>query len=425
MIKIVLANAGYGKTSRLVENVQKIYNPDKEQYAIAFTNNAVKIIKDRIRKENLTNLKCCTIHSFLYEEIIKKYSTEALNTTFYGISNEKLNNDPKFKNGKLKKINNQNLIHVTQIPKKAKMIIDRKPEVLETFKDWLEFVVIDEAQDLDSDMIKVFDTLTKYVDVYAVGDVKQDLKGSNSFNKYCNNITDIMIKNETYRLKENHVLLVNSYVNEDHQHVSKQLGGEINVYLEKDVKDIQAFIDSYDLAYISKSTGEYYTKKHFDKVYPQIKNLFERILNESRIEYDEYTLEEILEIFTFNMLKGTYVNIRDVIEECGLNNIGNNAKGQIVAEVLAILPQRKYEQKYKVDSIHSVKGAEAERCLFLVNNEMSETILNNDYAIKKMNNLLYVAMTRSTNILDFLILDSKVFRYTDVHEELLKYTTIR
>ena len=76
---IKIAGAGAGKTTKMADSIidkQETLSNDKNIYCITFTNNAVNCIKDKLIEyygEIPENIKLSTIHSFLYQDIIKPY----------------------------------------------------------------------------------------------------------------------------------------------------------------------------------------------------------------------------------------------------------------------------------------------------------------------------------------------------------------
>ena len=79
MVNIKVAGAGAGKTTSMSNSIIESYNnslPHRNIYCIAFTNNASDNIKEKIKSKFgciPNRIKISTIHSFLYQEIIKPY----------------------------------------------------------------------------------------------------------------------------------------------------------------------------------------------------------------------------------------------------------------------------------------------------------------------------------------------------------------
>ena len=107
-MQIFVAGAGSGKTTnmakRIIELREKI-DSNKTIYCVAFTNNAVNCIKNKLIEHYCflpDNIIVSTIHSFLYKEFIRPYYYILYNKQFTEISTSKLPNDVAYKNSKIK-----------------------------------------------------------------------------------------------------------------------------------------------------------------------------------------------------------------------------------------------------------------------------------------------------------------------------------
>ncbi|EOS8040435.1 UvrD-helicase domain-containing protein, partial [Enterococcus hirae] len=104
---IKIAGAGAGKTTTMAERIivkQKELPTDKNIYCITFTNNAVNCIAEKLNEYYDTiprNIKLSTIHSFLYQDIIKPYYYLLYGKQYEQISSIELDPVPKFKNFKI------------------------------------------------------------------------------------------------------------------------------------------------------------------------------------------------------------------------------------------------------------------------------------------------------------------------------------
>ena len=101
-MKIIIAGAGSGKTTSMASIIAESANnrlPGKYYFCIAFTNNAVEHISSKLRElyhgEIPKYIKVMTIHSFLYQEVIKPYYY-----LLYGISYERVSLKPLGNNAK-------------------------------------------------------------------------------------------------------------------------------------------------------------------------------------------------------------------------------------------------------------------------------------------------------------------------------------
>ena len=103
-MRIIIAGAGSGKTTNIASIIAESANnrlSGKYYFCIAFTNNAVNHISRKL-SELYTGgipdyIKVMTIHSFLYQEVIKPYYY-----LLYGISYERVSFKPLDDNIKFK-----------------------------------------------------------------------------------------------------------------------------------------------------------------------------------------------------------------------------------------------------------------------------------------------------------------------------------
>lgn len=78
-MEISVAGAGAGKTTTMADRVvsaSELTEAHQNIYCLAFTNNAVSRIEEKLLEyydELPPNIKVSTLHSFLYQEIIKPY----------------------------------------------------------------------------------------------------------------------------------------------------------------------------------------------------------------------------------------------------------------------------------------------------------------------------------------------------------------
>ena len=100
-MRITVAGAGAGKTttmaSKIVDALASI-EVHQNIYCIAFTNAAVSRIKEKLAEhyaEVPSNIIVCTIHSFLYQEIISPYYFLLFGKQYERISPINLPNDCK------------------------------------------------------------------------------------------------------------------------------------------------------------------------------------------------------------------------------------------------------------------------------------------------------------------------------------------
>ena len=76
-----------------------------------------------------------TIHSFLYREIIKPYYHLLYGKKYEKISISDLPQDAKYKNAKIKRLDELNVLHQTVIPEHAKWVLCKKSKDTKSIKD--------------------------------------------------------------------------------------------------------------------------------------------------------------------------------------------------------------------------------------------------------------------------------------------------
>ena len=195
MVNIKVAGAGAGKTTSMSNSIIESYNnslPHRNIYCIAFTNNASDNIKGKIKSKFgciPNRIKISTIHSFLYQEIIKPYYFLLFNKDYKKISSIELPSDHKLSNYKINELDKNDTLHVKAIPQRAKWVFVKKYNdtsaikkarkiIQGAFFQYCEKIFIDEAQDIDNDVFEILNEFIKLgIDINIVGDPKQDLKG--------------------------------------------------------------------------------------------------------------------------------------------------------------------------------------------------------------------------------------------------------
>ena len=205
-MKINVAGAGAGKTSKMAQRImEKTIPKGKVVFCIAFTNSAADNIGKKIIKEKgeiPDNIRISTIHSFLYNELIKPYYYCLYGKYFDRISVVNLSNDVRYRSAEMSRLEKENILHVKKIPEKAKWVVcnksgDRKKikilreKVLRRFSEYCAGIFVDEAQDIGKDVESVFEALDMAgVEIVLYGDPKQDIKGFGCFR-------DLMITNSS------------------------------------------------------------------------------------------------------------------------------------------------------------------------------------------------------------------------------------
>lgn len=244
--KIQIAGAGAGKTHDLSELVlnQQIQE-NKNIYVITYTNFARKNIEDSIKKQRgyiPDNIKILTIHTFLLNELIYPYSNYILKRKYTKAVSTPLPHDFKNKNSIISKLQKKWIIHnevvfnvakqilVGNNTKQSKKEMQKRKNILEHFIASIGAIYIDEAQDLDEDVIKIIEKLaSENISIYMVGDQKQAIKYPYVLEKFIErvekgeviNFQILPYKSITHRLPDEIVKISNLYCPENQKQVSK------------------------------------------------------------------------------------------------------------------------------------------------------------------------------------------------------------
>lgn len=437
-MKIEVAGAGAGKTSRMASRVLDIDIPDgKIVYCIAFTNAAAENIRNKLIEQNgfLPNdIKVSTIHSFLYTEFIRPYYHLLYGSRYAKISTIKLASQPAFRRKKLSELDNIQVLHQTVIPERAKWVVYKKSndnaqiktmrtKIIAMFAAYCHKIIIDEAQDIDKHIRDILVELNRVnVDIELYGDPKQDIKGYGCFreliNKYPNSVS---YNNECHRSPQLHLRLSNRLAQKNEQQVAdvNNSVGSIKVLFESDL-DISTFVsdDAFGLIYISKKNNRFDTHADMDKrkaidtlryelgIAIQEKN--DTIKNDLEIKRIAYYLAgRMIELVS----NGSAVN--DVINACIADGYYDYDKVTYakIAEALEVeCPSG--SDSIVVKSIEAVKGLEHEKCLFILTTDLAPYLIGDKIDDNKTKHLLYVALTRSLDSLTILVTTEVENRYT-------------
>ena len=418
-MEITVAGAGSGKTtnmSKKIVELRKNQEDNKIIYCITFTNNAVTRIKEKLQKhygEIPNNIVVSTIHSFLYQEFIKPYYYLVYNKHYERIATGNLPDNPVYKKSVIQRLETVNVIHQTVIPERAKWVISKKTTdkkdiklkkeiIRKNFLSYCGAICIDEAQDIDVNMLEIIKTLNNLgVYIIAVGDPKQDLRGHKCFKKlvalYPQNVNYLDL---CHRCPQSHIALSNIIVEEAEKQKSNKTTGDINIYFETE-KSIDELIDknNYDLIYISQRQGIYETHIQYsnanvrDMLYEEISQLIKKNNpNISKLEVMRnsfYMAESLLK---------NYERFGD--KKMAMNKTFKSIKlNEFYGRIIGCLPSKTNKEKSKefkinVNSIDSIKGQEGKNCLFILTTDIAEYLFNkkDDTTFK---NKLYVALTRS------------------------------
>lgn len=441
MVNIKVAGAGAGKTTTMSDSIIDSYNnslPHRNIYCIAFTNNAADNIKEKIKLKLgcvPNRIKISTIHSFLYQEIIKPYYFLLFNKDYKKVSSMELPSTPKWANYKINELDKNDILHIKVIPQRAKWVFVKKSSdtsaqnkarktIRATFFEYCESIFIDEAQDIDKDF---FEILNKFIDlginVNIVGDPKQDLKGFGKLNelisKFGNNVEYI---NTCHRCPNNHINLSNSIVDDLQKQNSNKSSGKITVAFENEI-DVSSFIESseFDLKYISEKNSVFNTQKantsfENENLFYELETAFTEIFPNKDIN----NLSSIAYFYTNKLLTTNAKNmdVNKTFKEVFPSLRFSTIQYARICDAMK-LSINTDNSGISVSSIEKIKGQEGYNCLFIVTNDLASYLFQNRTENNKTKNKLYVALTRSLKDITLLITKEVENKYSK--EYICKY----
>ncbi len=426
---INVAGAGAGKTSRMADLVTDFTIPEgKVVFCIAFTNAAVENIRNKVASklgEIPINIKISTIHSFLYQELISPYYYFLYRQHFEKLSVIDLPDNDAYKRTKLSELEDNNILHFTKIPEKAKWIADKKStdrktdkdirkKILERFSEYCAVIFVDEAQDINKDMKNILCALEKAgIAIILYGDPKQDVKGLNQFKALIDETGDITYIPDCYRCPQIHLNISNTLACDSEKQTASEhnKSGEIEVIFETDIENVEDFIANggYGLSYISEKRDGFVTHRDFKKgeqfetlryeVHRAMEEKWKNIKSEIEINRAAfYITEKMIESYSGN-------NESSIIAKWVLNGAFDRLAGKRYAQMASAFKCNNNPESSAivVRSIEIVKGLEAERCLFILTADLAPYLLQEKTDDNKMKHLLYVALTRSSDSLTILI----------------------
>ncbi|AME06596.1 AAA family ATPase [Bacillus siamensis] len=425
-MKIVVAGAGAGKTTTMAEEVLTRYGELKDGkiiYVITYTNAARDHIRNKITEQHgsiPTQIKVKTAHAFLLQEIIFPFHHLLYGQLYSGVSAINLPDNHTYKTKKLKELREKNIIHVEEVTKIARYVVngkstdrkvvkDRRLKVISIIKKYLDSIFIDEAQDMDADLSRIIKTF--YINefyLYIVGDPKQDLRGRSELRQLISSYPHfVKYKKENYRCPRSLVKLSNKYVpKEESQEYQKEEEGSIHYLFEKDI-NISNFFDNetFEYIYIYQKNERFITSDkdrdtHKNLLEYELKCLFKKIdCAENHVEKRAFVL---LRWVQKNIIVKNNWGIVNGISDLLSLELSSQDKARMIA-ALDLNREILFKEGIIVDSIDKVKGLEGDRCLFILTTELAEYFFQNKTKQNKMANYLYVALTRAKKELFILI----------------------
>jgi hypothetical protein len=441
MIEVQIAGAGAGKTYGLAETLIehiKACTSHKKTYALTYTNTATAKIEQEIIKQHgliPTNLCIQTVHSFLLNEIIYPFSSFILGDVYNDSSIMSIGN-PKYKASLFKQLRGLKVIHAENVYNIAKQILDetiskhnskiKKAKVqrlLIILESCFEKIFIDEVQDLDSDALRVFEVLgNNGIDVYMIGDPKQAIKYPKALDNFIEKVSTqestkiLPINNYTRRAPKEILAISNGFCYKDQQQESLSvIVGELMYIESTDTnydKVLKNYIDTNQIVCIDKKIGRYSTSSKHRYAFPKE---IELMIGESNHKRDK-------KLF----VKAAFSDYMDCVSK------GNTKKAvnTLIARHSLKLTPPNFAQLYelsnkctennvqfKIQSIDSVKGLDADTCVIVVSPSilryLTKNNLNKEEHFNKEWKKVYVALTRAKKKL-ILAIDHKLLQKSDI-----------
>ena len=427
-MKIGIAGAGAGKTTTMADTIIQFHSEIddyKKIFCITFTNNAVKCISEKLQEHYgciPDNIVVSTIHSFLYQEFVRPYNYLLFVKQYERISAAKLPGAPVYKSAMISRLEKKNILHQTVIPERAKWIIVKKSKdtkeikekrniVRSNFKSYCGAICIDEAQDIDGDMLDIIESLHKLgIEILLMGDPKQDLKGHKCLRKLAINYPDaVEYFTHCYRCPQNHLLISNLFVADAEKQYSGKENGSVVVCFssDKNITDL-LYEKNFDLKFISKKQGIYETHTR-EKSKDIRESLCEEIsiviqnnhpnITELECMRKSYYLGEIL-LSNYERCKDKKEAINQTFKIESLND--NKVYGRIINLISNERNENENELIY-INSIDSIKGQEGNNCLLILTTDLADYLFGVKSEETIIKNRLYVGLTRSLEKLTIYI----------------------
>jgi hypothetical protein len=434
-MQIGIAGAGAGKTTAMADIMVKLREGtdiNKYIFCITFTNNAVSCIEQKLQDHYgiiPNNIIVSTIHSFLYREFIKPYYYLLFGKQYERISIAPLPPNPGYKNAKINRLEEGNILHQTVIPERAKWIVakksddkkavsDKRKVIKNIFIEYCGGICIDEAQDIDSDMQLIIETLNESgVPLILMGDPKQDLKGHKCLKSLVEkNKESVDYIGVCHRCPQKHLLLSNSIVNNQEQQYSDKEGGLITIWFEKD-KPCSELIneEKFDLCFISKKYGKFET--HGEETSKSIPTaLSEEIESEMRkLHPDKSELDLLRASYYYAELllenyAATHDKMKAMSETFKYEKLNKKGYG-IIINMLSDNSFTQGEEKVVINSIDNIKGQEGKNCVFILSTDLAAYLFGDKTDDTTTKNRLYVALTRSLDKLTIFITEEVEAKY--------------
>lgn len=328
---------------------------------------------------------------------------------------------PKDRNSAIGRLEDKNILHQTVIPERAKWVVEKKSNdtkvikekrniIKSNFKSYCGAICIDEAQDIDSNMFYIIESLHKLgIRILLMGDPKQDLRGDKCLRKLATIYPDAVERFKLcHRCPQNHLAISNIIVADaaEKQHSEKD-NGSVVICFESD-KDIVELLreEDFDLKYISQRKSRYEThaqEKNKDiredlckEISMAIENNHSNITELELMRESYYLCEKLLDNYRYYQDKRIAMN----------RTFSLNLSKKEYAIIINLIPDEKINDKNEVvyvSSIDSIKGQEGNNCLMILTTDLAAYLLGTKTEDTIFKNRLYVGLTRSLEKLTIYI----------------------
>lgn len=424
-MKISIAGAGAGKTTTMSSKIVDALDSIKSYqniYCLAFTNAAVSRIKEKLYEHYVEippNIIVSTLHSFLYQEIISPYYFLLFGKHYERISPINLPDTPAFKNKKIKELDDRGIIHISVIPQRAKWVVVKKSgdkkkdknlraQLLKTISCYCGKIFIDEAQDIDDDILAVIQALDAVkIPIELIGDPKQDLRGHGSFRKLLDTYeADIAYNPICHRCPQKHLKISNMLVPDAEKQISKKEDGVVNFIFESNIQPAEFLkTNSFDLAYISARNERFETHSNEDSLnyFESLNHEISEVIRQRHPCASRYLLAKSSYYLTHCMARdfdgGS--DPKNVIRRYFNNTLDKTQYAKIISALQK--PIQRTVSVPVVSTIEGIKGQDGDNCLFILTADLAPYLFGEKTAENKTKNKLYVALTRSLNKMTILI----------------------
>ena len=399
--KITLVNAGPG-TGKTFLIVGRILNElskknDKKIFALSFTNKASDSLKDKIEEKifatNLSkfnkNIFSGTIHSFVLKTIEEFYKIFNLNFDFIIIDESELNeireefsNDNEIIN---KYLNENKLLTFDNIINLFLKTIKNNEKFQEFISNYLDEIIVDEAQDLDKSQYEILALLSNYIKhlkLFFVGDQRQNIyafKGGslNNILEFFENEKDFsFIELEySYRCPQNTLSFVNKFQFHDCKNIPLINANNNTGNILKLVEFENMLNEGIWIAELIKSKIDNIAFSDISIIYSNtfyFKNILES-LNDFKIPFKvyggQYFLNKNIKLIRY-ILNLIYTNNKFALKNIQNSIIKTEIKGDNIDEVLIPLLDMDIQSKKNYKDLRYI-------LIFIKNNqELNKSILD-------------------------------------------------